>query len=55
MIHATRTRKARRNSPCPLCQARITVGQQIAQLGKTWVHSTCAAARRRTTEGDNRP
>lgn len=45
MILASRTRKARRNGRCPLCQGPVTIGQQIAQLGKTWVHTTCAAER----------
>jgi hypothetical protein len=51
MILATRTKKARRNSRCPLCQGPVWRGQQISLLGKTWTHSTCAADRISTTQG----
>jgi hypothetical protein len=47
MIRADRVRKARRTTRCPLCGGPIFTGRQIARLGKTWVHSTCAAARQR--------
>lgn len=45
MILAHRTRKARRNSTCPLCRGAVRIGQPIAMLGRTWVHTTCAVAR----------
>ena len=45
MILAQRTRKARRSSRCPLCRGPVLIGQYIARLGLTWVHSTCAVAR----------
>lgn len=45
MTLAHRTRTARRNGACPLCRAPVRIGQQIAMLGRTWVHTTCAVAR----------
>ena len=45
MILARRTRKARHNGRCPLCQSPVRIGQYIALLGLTWVHTTCAVAR----------
>ena len=45
MILANRTRKARRNGSCPLCRAPVHIGQNIARLGLTWVHTICAVAR----------
>jgi hypothetical protein len=45
MILAHRTRKARRNSRCALCRGPVSIGQYIARLGLTWVHTTCAVAR----------
>lgn len=45
MILARRTRKARRSSWCPLCRAPVLIGQYIARLGLTWVHTKCAVAR----------
>ena len=40
---ATRTRKARRNSACPVCRAPIAIGQQIARLTRppAWCHVQC--------------
>jgi hypothetical protein len=52
MILATRTKKARRNSRCSLCQQPVSVGQRIALLGRTWVHSACVADRITTTRGN---
>ena len=45
MILAHRTRKARHNGVCPLCQGPVRIGQRIAMLGRSWVHITCAVAR----------
>jgi hypothetical protein len=45
MILAQRTRKARRSSWCPLCRGPVRIGQYIARLGLTWVHTTCVVAR----------
>jgi hypothetical protein len=45
MILADRARKARRSSWCPLCCGPVRIGQYIARLGLTWVHTTCAVAR----------
>jgi hypothetical protein len=45
MILARRTRKARRTSRCNLCRGRVLIGQHIAQLGLTWVHTACAISR----------
>jgi hypothetical protein len=45
MILANRTRKARHSSRCPLCRGPVNIGQYIARLGLTWVHTTCAVAR----------
>jgi hypothetical protein len=45
MILAQRVRKARRTSLCALCQSPVLIGQYIARLGLTWVHTKCAAAR----------
>lgn len=47
MIRADRVRKARRTTRCNLCGGEIYVGRMIARLGRTWVHSTCAAERQR--------
>jgi hypothetical protein len=45
IVLADRARKARRSSRCPLCRGPIRIGQYIARLGLTWVHTICAAAR----------
>ena len=45
MIRASRTRKARRSGTCPLCRGPVRIGQSIAMLDLTWVHTTCATAR----------
>lgn len=42
MIKVTRTRKARSNGWCALCQQWITVGQPIALLASSWTHARCA-------------
>jgi len=57
MIRADRVRKARRTTRCNLCGGPIYVGRQIARLGKTWVHSQCAAQRIRdgTTNRNDSP
>jgi RNase P subunit RPR2 len=57
----TGTQKARKRSRCPTCQKPITPGQQIARLGREWVHTDCtpavAAVRRpvRADEDDRHP
>ena len=45
MILAQRARKARRYGWCPLCRTPVLIGQYIARLGLTWVHTKCAVAR----------
>lgn len=52
MILASRTKRARRNGRCPLCRGPVWRGQQIALLGRTWAHSSCAADRIATTTGE---
>lgn len=47
MILADRAMKARRTTRCNLCGGPIFVGRMIARLGRTWVHSTCAADRQK--------
>lgn len=42
MILASRSKKARRNGRCNLCRGAVTIGQSIALLGRTWVHTSCA-------------
>ena len=38
---ASRVRKARRNSTCPLCHAPVTTGQHIGLTEPGWCHVTC--------------
>lgn len=54
MILARRAMKARKNSRCPLCRGPVTIGQHLVQLGKTWVHTTCAVERIRRNRAAER-
>jgi hypothetical protein len=43
-LRATRCRKARRTSWCPVCSRMVRPGDLIAKVGAQWEHATCAIA-----------
>jgi hypothetical protein len=50
LTEASRVRKARRDSTCPLCGGPIITGQQIGLIPAGWAHlSPCIVRRRKPT------
>jgi hypothetical protein len=47
ILTASRVRKARRNSTCPLCGAPVRTGQRVGLIPAGWAHlSPCIVDRR---------
>jgi len=53
MMLASRVRKARKPSTCPLCHGAVTAGQYIGLTGMGWCHTGCIV--RENSHGERRP